>query len=77
MQIKETANTRTTWSYFAEKDHPIWGFAKILLMGGTVALLLTFNASSFDSGEVRTVLGSLFAGIVLEGFNIRKKGRGD
>ena len=76
MKIAESTTTKTTWSYFAEKDHPLWGILKLLIVGCTVALLLTFNATTFDSGEVRTVIGTLVATFILEGFNIRQKKKG-
>ena len=73
MKIAESTSTKTTWSYFAEKDHPLWGILKLMITGCVVALLLSFNATHFDSGEVRTVIGTLVATFVLEGFNIRRK----
>lgn len=77
MKISESSTSKTTWSYFAEKDHPLWGILKLLITGCSVALLLSFNATSFDSGEVRTVIGTLVATFILEGFNIRRKRKGE
>lgn len=73
MKISENHDTRTTWSYFREKDHPIWGLAKTLISAGLVALYLSFNASHFDSGEVRVVVLSWLSSLVVEGINVTKK----
>lgn len=55
MQLAESETTKTTWGYFREKDHPIWGLLKTLLTAALVAIYLSLNATNFDSGEVRTV----------------------
>lgn len=73
MKISETAETRTTWSYLREKDHPIWGLMKTLITAGLVALWLSFNATTFDSGEVRVVVLSWLTQLVIEGINIKRK----
>jgi hypothetical protein len=75
MKLSESKDVRTTWSYFREKDHPIWGITKTLISAGLVAVYLSFNATSFDSGEVRVVVLSWLSSLVMEGVNITRKTR--
>lgn len=73
MKLAESKDVRTTWSYFREKDHPIWGLAKTLISAALVAVYLSFNATNFDSGEVRVVVLSWLSSLIMEGVNVTRK----
>jgi hypothetical protein len=73
MNIAETQNTRTTFSFWRDKDHPVWGLLKPLFIAASCTLLLTFNATNFDSGEVRTAVVTYLIAQFLEGFNVKRK----
>jgi len=56
------------------KDHPIWPIFH-MAMAGVCALALSFvNSSHFDSGEIMTALGSVFASRLI--FGARHSGGG-
>jgi len=58
---------------FRDKDHPIWGILKIVITTSCVGVLLAFNATNFDGGEVRTILGTGALASMLEGINLRRR----
>jgi hypothetical protein len=70
MQIYE--NTKLTFG-FGDKDHPVWGLLKPLVLTSCVALLLVLFADSFDTTEVKTIVGTLVGAYVLEAVNAKKK----
>lgn len=70
MQI--TKGTRVTFG-FGDKDHPVWGLLKPIILTVCVALLLKLFADSFDSTEVKTIIGTLLGSFGLEAVNARKK----
>lgn len=65
-------DNKISWG-FRDKDHPVWGIMKIIVTTGCVALLLAANASNFDGGEVKTVVGTGGILALLEGLNIRRR----
>ena len=56
-----------------DKEHPVWGIIKTMISIMSLALLLTFNASKFDSGEVRTLAIQGLLAVFLEGVKPRRK----
>lgn len=72
VKMLETSQSRW-WFSLVAPEHPVWGIMKVLVVTACVALLLTFNATTFDSGEVQTVIGTFFATFLLEGVRSRKK----
>lgn len=72
MQVMKTPTTTVTYS-FRDKDHPIWGILKPMVLTGMVSFLLWLFASNFDSSEVKTILFTLFGSYGLEGLNARRR----
>jgi hypothetical protein len=62
------SNTKVTFG-FSDKDHPVWGILKPLVLTACVGLLLYTFADSFDKTEVKTIIGTLLGSIGLEGIN--------
>lgn len=51
-------------SWWHERSHPIWTIAQILTVTVAVLALSYVNASHFDAGEIKTVLGTTFAALL-------------
>lgn len=75
MEVMSTPTHRVTLG-FSEKDHPMWGLLKPLVLTCCVASLLYLFADNFDKTEVKAVIGTLFTSFGLEAFNSERKRRG-
>lgn len=73
MKLTETESTKVTMSWFNDKDHPLWGLIKTTLVMTGVGILLAVNATNFDSGEVKTLVGAGVMSFLLESINVKKK----
>jgi len=38
-----------------------------------LGIILKMTATHFDSGEVKTIVGTFVAGVIFEGFGVKKK----
>jgi hypothetical protein len=58
---------------WSERNHPVWSVVKLVVVFAGVNSLLWLNASQFDSGEVKTALGTIAVAAIMEGFGIKRR----
>lgn len=50
-----------------DPSHPIWSLLRLVILMVALTLLLWFNASDFDSTEIRTIAGMFLMAASSEG----------
>jgi hypothetical protein len=58
---------------WSERNHPVWSVIKLIVTFIGVNSLLFLNAQQFDSGEVKTALGTLAVVTVMEGLGVKRR----
>lgn len=76
MEIPVKASGKTEFvqvSWWSDKEHPVWNMMKPVAYALALGIILKMTATHFDSGEVKTIVGTFVAGVIFEGFGVKKK----
>lgn len=72
MQLMHTNGGTKVSMSFHDKDHPIWGIVKPVVITGLVSFLLWLFSANFDQTEIKTIVFTLIGSFGLEAVNVKK-----